>query len=105
MRRSYRPIAAKAVKSKQWVIQRRLERSQLRKGRKLPVGYPRRIVHVDLYMLRQHPAAICARATLDVVVVLRCGKPAFAVVHFAYYRDYLDMRSVMEKRLSVRGRH
>lgn len=105
MRRSYRPIAAKAVKSKQWVIQRRLKRSQLRKGRKLPVGYPRRIVHVDLYMLRQHPAAICARATHDVVVVLRCGKPAFAVVHFAYYLDYLDMRSVMENRLSGRGRH
>ena len=101
MRRSYRPLAAKAVKSKQWVIQRRLERSQLRKGRKLPVGYPRRIVRVDVYMLRQHPAAICARATHDVVVVLRCGKPAFAVVHFAYFRDYLDMRSVMEKRLSV----
>ena len=104
MRRSYRPIAAKAVKSKQWVIQRRLERSQLRKGRKLPVGYPRRIIHIDLYMLRQHPAAICARATHDVVVVLRCGKPAFALVHFAYYGKYLDLRSVMENRRSGQQR-
>ncbi|MCB4862579.1 hypothetical protein K7W03_23595, partial [Sphingobium sp. PNB] len=43
-------------------------------------------------MMRGHPAGVCARAKHDLVVVFRCGKPAFVVVHFAYATEFLDIR-------------
>lgn len=48
-------------------------------------------------MMREHPAAVCARATHNLLVVLRCGKPAFVVVHFAYATEFLDIRHIKNK--------
>lgn len=97
MSKSHRRRAAKRGRLTHGVIQRQLDKLGWRKAPKLPVGYPRRVIRLDLRMMREHPAAVCARATHDLVVVLRCGKPAFVVVHFAYATEFMDIRHIMNK--------
>ena len=97
MSKSDRRQAARRGRLKHGVTQRQLDKIVWHKAPKLPVGYPRRVIRLDLCMLREHPAAVCARATQDLVVVLRCGKPAFVVVHFAHARESLDLRRIMKK--------
>jgi hypothetical protein len=53
---------------------------------RLPQRYPRRTVQVDVAQLRRNTAAICERARLDRVVILRCGKPTWAIVHYTYFK-------------------
>ena len=103
MRKSHRPFAAKRGRLKQGVSQRQINKIGWLKVPKLPVGYPRRVIRLDLWMLREHPAVVCARATHDLVVVLRCGKPAFVVVHCAYATEFLNIRRIMNKPASEAG--
>ena len=60
MSKSHRRQAAKRGRLKHGVIQRQLDKRGWRKAPKLPVGYPRRVIRLDLRMMREHPAAVCA---------------------------------------------
>ena len=60
-----------------------MERHML--GAKLPRGYPRKVAQIDGALLARKPQAIRQRACLDVVHILKRGKPTHVIVHAAYF--------------------
>ncbi len=52
---------------------------------KLPRGYPRKVVKIDGTMLDRKPEAVRKRAHLDIVKILRLGKPTHVLLHVAYF--------------------
>ena len=52
---------------------------------KLPRGYPRKTVRIDGVQFLRKPIALCERARIDQVLILRCGRPTHAIIHAAYF--------------------
>lgn len=55
---------------------------------KLPKHYPRKVIRVDVTLLRRKAHAITKRSSLDRIVILRCGKPQWTFIHSTYH-DFL----------------
>lgn len=72
------PVARFAAKNRSGII-----RSMV--GQKLPRGYPWRTVWIDARLASLKLIAICHRARLDWIYILRCGKPKAAIIHPIYY--------------------
>ncbi len=69
--------------------QRRRSRSMAKAfADKLPKRYPRKVIRVDVTLLRRKAHAITKRSSHDRIVILRCGKPQWTLIHTAYH-DFL----------------
>lgn len=52
----------------------------------LPPNYPRKTVRIAVEHLRRNAMAVVKMAERDEVIILRCGRPRWVIVHHDYYR-------------------
>ena len=53
---------------------------------RLPYNYPRQRVRIDISQFRRKPLACFERAGVDRVILTRCGKDLFVIIHHGYYQ-------------------